>query len=88
MDISETLTKFILDNFSGNLNKQTLNADEDLLEQGIIDSLGVMGLISFMEEQFGIIVNDEEVVPENFQSVNAIQSYLQQKISAQRADTP
>lgn len=88
MHISETLTKFILDNFSGNLNKQTLNGDEDLLEQGIIDSLGVMGLISFMEEQFGIIVNDEEVVPENFQSVNAIQSYLQQKISAQRADTP
>ena len=58
--------------------KGDLSPDEDLLSTGIIDSLGILRLVSFIEERFGIQVPDEDVVYENFSSVKALVDYLQQ----------
>lgn len=58
--------------------KSDLSPDEDLLSTGIIDSLGILRLVSFIEERFGIQVPDEDVVYENFSSVKALVDYLQQ----------
>ena len=57
--------------------KANLGADEDLLSAGIIDSLGILQLVSFIEKRFGIQVPDADVVYENFNSVQALSDYLQ-----------
>jgi acyl carrier protein len=80
MTISKDLEKFLLAEIAGDLGRQSLNPDEDLLEQRIIDSLGILKLVVFIEKAHGIKVTDEEVVPENFQSLNSMVSFVEQKI--------
>ena len=55
--------------------------DEQLLGSGIIDSTGVLELISFLEKEFSLIFEDQELVGENFNSINSIVAILQRKIS-------
>ncbi len=57
----------------------TLQETDDLLAGGIIDSLGILMLVGFVEERFGIAVPDEDVVYENFCSVAALADYLEQQ---------
>lgn len=56
--------------------KADLKIDDDLLSNGIIDSLGILQLVAFIEERFHIQVPDEDVVFENFQSVKVLSDYL------------
>ena len=58
--------------------KADLSADDDLLSTGIIDSLGILRLVSFIEEQFGIQVPDQDVIYENFKSIKILVDYLKQ----------
>ena len=53
--------------------------DVSFLEEGIVDSIGVLELVSFVEEKFGISVGDQEVTPENFDSVSRLAAYIRQK---------
>ncbi len=55
-----------------------LGKDDDLLDSGILNSLGILQLVAFIDERFGFQVPDEDVVYENFNSVQAITSYLTQ----------
>jgi acyl carrier protein len=55
-----------------------LKEDEDLLSAGILDSLSILQLVAFVEERFGIQVADEDVIYDNFKSINALAGYLQQ----------
>ena len=80
MSIINDLEKFLVNEIAVNLERKSLTPDEDLLEKGIIDSLGIMKLILFMEETFGIAVADDEIVPENFQTVNMMVKFIKQKI--------
>lgn len=54
-----------------------LTADTPLIENGILDSLGIFKLLSFIEEQFSIRVDPTEIVYENFASLNTIQQMIQ-----------
>lgn len=72
MSILKNLESYLLTEIAVGLGKKSLQPDEDLLELGIIDSLGLMKLISFMEETFAINILDEDVIPENFQSLNSM----------------
>lgn len=80
MTILKNLEKFVLTEIAADLGKQSLVPDEDLLEQGIIDSLGLLKLVVFIEKTHGIKVMDEEVVPENFQSLNSMVKLIEQKM--------
>jgi len=72
MNISENIEKILLTEIAVGLDKKTLDPNEDLLEQGIIDSLGLMKLIDFIEKTFSIKISDEDIVPDNFQSLNSM----------------
>ncbi|MDP1676406.1 MAG: acyl carrier protein [Bacteroidota bacterium] len=61
--------------------KRTVGDDEQLLASGIIDSTGILELISFLEKEFSIIFDDQELVGENFNSIASIIAILQRKIS-------
>ena len=62
-----------------------LKNDTPLLETGILDSLSVLKLVLFLEQQFGIVVAPEELIPENFETVEAICTYLHIQQQGQRA---
>ena len=59
-----------------------LQNDTLIFEEGLFDSMGFMALINFINEEFGIQPNDDELVVENFESVNAIVNFLSEKLSA------
>ncbi len=79
MSVFKNLEKEMLSKIAVDLGKKSLRPDEDLLEQGILDSIGIMKLIVFIEENFGIQVEDEEIIPENFQSLNSIAAFIERK---------
>jgi len=78
MEVSAVIRQFIVENFlfgeDGNLKEET-----SFLEGGIIDSTGILELVSFLEEKFGISVADEELVPENLDSIGNVVAYLASK---------
>lgn len=77
-DGKEKVKAFILKQFP--LSKKSEFNDETLLiETGILDSLGVLDLVSFLESEFSITIVDEELVPENFNSVEQIAVFLASK---------
>jgi acyl carrier protein len=78
--ILENLERVLLTEIVADLGKKALRPDEDLIEQGVIDSLGLMKLVAFMESAFGIDVQDEDIVPENFQTLNIMASYVERKM--------
>ncbi|XOF33847.1 MAG: acyl carrier protein [Candidatus Electrothrix sp. YB6] len=61
-------------------NKHNLEGDSSLLENGIIDSTGVLEVISFLEEKFQIKIQGDEIIPENLDSINNICHFLDSKI--------
>lgn len=80
--MSETRDKiraFILENFLFG-NDKSLNDDISFLDEGIIDSTGILELVSFLEEEFSISVEDEEILPENLDSIKNVVAYLERKM--------
>ena len=56
--------------------------DTSFLEEGIVDSLGVMELVGFVQNEFGLLVDQDEVLPENFGSVALLAGYVERKRAA------
>lgn len=80
MNVLKNLEKAIITEIAVGIAEKSLSPDADLFEIGIIDSLGIMKLILFMEESFGIAINDEEIIPENFQTLNKMAKFVEMKI--------
>jgi acyl carrier protein len=80
MTIIKGVEKFLLTEIAADLGKQTLDPDEDLLEQRVIDSMGILKLVVFLEKTHNIKVMDEDIVPENFQSLNSMARFVEQKM--------
>lgn len=75
------IRKFISDSFLFGDASRMPGDDESLLETGVIDSTGVLELIEFLEESFGIMVDDTETVPENLGSIAGLGRYVSSKQS-------
>lgn len=80
MDYLDTVRQFIVDNFLFG-DGETLKEDTSFLEEGIIDSTGILELVMFLEETYGIKIEDDELVPENFDNLNNIVGYLERKLN-------
>lgn len=79
--MKDKIRKYIFENFIFEESDNDLKDDDSLLEKGIIDSTGVLEVVQFLEETFEIEVEDEELVPENLDSVNNLVSYVTKKQS-------
>lgn len=79
MNIKDKVVKFIRTHLKGKALGRRYDAS--LLSEGIIDSAGVIELVAFLEEEFAITVEDEEIVPDNLDSVNKIEKYVTKKLS-------
>ena len=78
--IKQQILEFITTNFLFD-DTIKLGHEDSLLETGVIDSTGVLELVAFIEETYGIKVEDEEIVPENLDSIQNITIYISQKLS-------
>lgn len=80
MEIREQIQQYILENFMYSDNSAELSGDLSLIDSGVMDSTGVLELVGFIEETFGVQVDDTELVPENFDSIDKITGYIQHKM--------
>ena len=79
-EISKSIRHFVKEHFIKGKNLK-IDDDSSFIETGIIDSTGVMELVSFLEEKFNIIVDDMEIVPENLESTNRITNFVRSKLA-------
>jgi acyl carrier protein len=81
MEIEQQIKSYIAKNliFSGDEFNYPDHAS--FLEEGIVDSLGVMELVSFVEDKFGVKVADQDITPDNFDSVTKLSAYVQRKLN-------
>ena len=75
----EKIRVFIFSNFLFDADQGALENDASFLEQGIIDSTGVLELVEWLEETFSIKVEDDELIPENLDSVNRLGQFIARK---------
>ena len=75
----EKIRSFIISNFLFDTGSDQLDDEASFLDMGIIDSTGVLELVEWLEEQYGFVVEDEEMIPENLDSVQRLVSYIENK---------
>ena len=80
MEIEATIEKFVVEELMVGARGTRLDPDSSLIVSGVIDSLALLRLITFIEEKFGVTVEDEEVVPENFETINIIKGMIESKL--------
>jgi acyl carrier protein len=79
VNFKEYIENFIIEELLLGNGRNYINPDESLISSGIIDSLALMRLITFVEEQFDVVVEDDEVLPQNFETINIISEFLSNK---------
>lgn len=79
MDIRTELRTFIHENFMMGRDIEELTDSGSLLELGIIDSTGVLELVNFIEETYGFSIDDDELIPENLDSIEHLMNYINRK---------
>ncbi len=79
MDTVEKLRDFIATELRKKGRADELAPDYSLFEHHVVDSLGLLLLISFIEEHFGIVVGDDELRPENFETIGAMARFIEGK---------
>lgn len=77
MEVGSEVERFIAEKVV--LDGETVSPDDDLLVTDILDSLTIVELVAFLEARFGIRVQDDDLVPENFRTVNEIVAFVQRK---------
>ncbi|MGE0461426.1 MAG: acyl carrier protein [Vicinamibacterales bacterium] len=80
--IVEDVRSFICGTMLIDVPGQSIAPDESLVQRGVIDSTGVLELVSFLEQRYGIRVADEEITTDNLDSLTAIAAYLRRKLAA------
>lgn len=79
--ISDTIRNFVISHFPLARKRGVTNSDL-LLETGVLDSLGILDVVQFIETEFGLHIEDDELLPENFQSIQNLSEFVQKKRGA------
>ena len=83
-EIKQKIRNFVVENFlfgdDGQLEDQT-----SFLEEGIIDSMGILELVDYIDKEFSVAIADEELLPENLDSINNIAGFLGNKLKLHAA---
>jgi acyl carrier protein len=81
ISIEEKVRRFIQERFLASAGLERVQEEESFIENGIIDSTGVLELVHFLEETFVIKIEDDELVPDNLDSIRNIVAFLGRKTS-------
>lgn len=80
INIKRKLNAFIRNEFLSGDKDFVLNDHDSFLEKGVIDSTGVLELVDYIEETFGIKIDDEELIPDNLDSLDKLTNFITEKI--------
>ncbi|MEM8499985.1 MAG: acyl carrier protein [Pseudomonadota bacterium] len=75
----EQIKQFILSDLIKDGSATELENDENLIDSGVVDSLGIMKLVAFLEKSFKVAVSDDEILLDNFETIDAISGFLSSK---------
>ena len=81
MEIRTQVQEYIAKNLLFSDNGFEYDDDDSFLQEGIVDSVGVLELVLFVEEKFGVAVDDQDITPDNFDSVNRLTAYIHRKLN-------
>jgi acyl carrier protein len=81
MEIEAQIRQYVAQNLLFSDNGFEYHDDDSFLQEGIIDSVGVLELVLFVEETFGVAVDDPEITPNNFDTVNQLTNYIRGKLA-------
>ena len=79
MENKDKIREFIVTNFLFGSKDAKLGDDDSFLETGVIDSTGMLELVSFVESEFGIEVGDTELIPDNLDSIRRLAGFIERK---------
>jgi acyl carrier protein len=79
MTSESKIRNYILENYLFTDDQSALDNNDSFLDKGILDSTGILEVIYFLEDDFGIKIEDEEMIPENLDSINNIVAFLKSK---------
>jgi len=75
----QKIREYVLENYLFTDDDSALNSADSFMESGILDSTGILEIIYFIEDEFGIKIGDDEMIPENLDSVNNIVVFIDKK---------
>jgi acyl carrier protein len=78
-EIEQSVRAFITENFMLSDSDLEISSTESFLEKGLIDSMGVLEIVDFIENEFGFSVSDEDLLPENLDSIQLITAFVTRK---------
>ena len=81
MDTETAVESFIVNEIMLGDNSTQIDPNESLINSGVLDSLALLRLIAFIEEQFNVTIEDSEVIPENLETINDIIDFIDHKMS-------
>lgn len=79
--ITQRIRKFLFENYLFGYDENELSNDTSFLEFGVLDSMGIIELVAFIENEFGVEVAYSEILPENLDSVNCVSSLVYKKMN-------
>jgi acyl carrier protein len=79
VDIENKVRAYVEENFLRSSGGGSISNDDSLLESGILDSAGIFELVVFLEKEFGVTINDEDIIVDNFENVTCITKFVQSK---------
>ncbi|ORC32664.1 acyl carrier protein [Marispirochaeta aestuarii] len=82
-EVKNALKEFIVTNFMFGQDGLNFDNNDSFLERGIIDSTGILELIGYLEDTYAISIEDDELVPENLDSVNAVDAFVRRKLNGE-----
>jgi acyl carrier protein len=77
--VKQSVKSYILENVLYGADEDALSYEDSFLEKGIIDSTGIMEIVIFIEEEYGFSIYDEELIPENLDSINNLSRFINRK---------
>ena len=78
-EVEKTIRKFVVEELMFQKDESVLKTDDSLLEKRVIDSAGMLELVSFLEKQYGIAIGRTDIVPENFETIQSISKLVDAK---------
>lgn len=87
MEIEREIREFVIDNFLFGQPDELFLDTDSFLEKGLIDSMGILTLVEFVRDRYRIAIEDEELIPENWDSVQRIARFIQSKFNSQTPST-
>jgi|SRR5579863_4810445 len=79
--IQQEVRQFVIDNFIFESDNRGFSNDDSFFDTGLLDSMGVLTLVEFVKDKYGIAIEDGELLPENWDSVNRIAAFVQGRLT-------